>query len=165
MLTHPLDAFDPSSIVDDMERGRITSGMSSNIQQMVNDITVGPTQQFNAAQPTFDDLLARAESAQQLAAAVANLYRLRTTAAANALYALLPKIEYAGVTTKATAPGNVAANFGQRQSYALISANNATAKQKLLAVTPPASSSPGFATLVLQFKQQRTKGSPRWRKR
>jgi hypothetical protein len=156
MLTHPLDAFDPSSIVDDMEK-TITSGMSSNIQQMVNDITVGPTQQFNAAQPTFDDLLARAESAQQLAAAVADLYRLRTTAAANALYALLPKIEYAGVTTKATAPGNVAANFGQRQSYALISANNAAAKQKLLAVTPPASLA-RIHTLVLQFKQQRSKG-------
>jgi hypothetical protein len=156
MLTHPLDAFDPSSIVDDMEK-TITSGMSSNIQQMINDITTGPNQQFTAAQPTYDDLLSNAESAQQLAAAMANLYRLRTTAAATALYALLPKIEYAGVTSKATATGNVAANFGQRQSYALISANNAAAKQKLLAVVAPPSLA-RIHTLVAQYKQQRAQG-------
>jgi hypothetical protein len=155
MLAHPLDAFDPSSMVDDMEK-TITTGMSSNIPQMITDITAGPNQAFGAAQPTYDDLLANAEAAQQLAAAMDNLYRLRDAAAATALYALLPKVEYAGVTSKATVRAS-AATFGQRQSYALVAANNAVAKQKLLVVVTPPSLAK-IHTLIVQFKAQRAQG-------
>ena len=155
MLTHPLDAFDPSSMVDDMET-TITKGMSSDIPKMIDDITNGPNQAFAAAQPTYDDLLANAESAQQLAAAMAKVYRLRTTAAADALYALLPKIDYAGLTSKATTR-SLAGNFGQRKSYAVVTANDAAAKQKLRAVAYPPSLAK-IHTLVAQFKAQRAQG-------
>jgi hypothetical protein len=155
MLTHPLDAFDPSSMVDDMEK-TLTTAMSADIPQMIADITAGPQQAFDSSGPSFDDLQATAESAQQLAAAMANLYRLRNTTSANALYALLPQVSYAGLATKATTR-TVAANFGQRLSYASIAANNTAAKKKLLVVAMPASMAK-IHTLVAQFKTQRAQG-------
>jgi hypothetical protein len=154
MLAHPLDAFDPSSMVDDMET-TLTTAMSTNIPLMISDITAGPNQAFAAAQPTYDDLLANAEAAQQIATAMANLYRLRNTTAAVALDALLPKVEYAGLNSKATT--RTVANFGQRQSYAVLAANNAAAKQKLLVVVTPPSLAK-IHTLVVQFKAQRAVG-------
>src|ERR1019366_2234211 len=125
------------------------------IPLMISDITAGPNQAFAAAQPTYDDLLANAEAAQQIATAMANLYRLRNTTAAVALDALLPKVEYAGLNSKATT--RTVANFGQRQSYAVLAANNAAAKQKLLVVVTPPSLAK-IHTLVVQFKAQRAVG-------
>ena len=155
MLTHPLDAVDPSSMVDDLETS-LKTAMSADIPQMIADITTGPDQAFNAAQPSYDDLQVKAENAAQLAAAMSNLYRLRTTAAAEAVFALLPKVDYAGLTSKATTR-TVAANFGQRLSYAQVSAKNVATKKQLVAVA----ALPSLAkvrTLVTQFKAQRAQG-------
>jgi hypothetical protein len=155
MLTHPLDAVDPSSMVDDLEKS-LTTAMSADIPQMIADITTGPDQAFSAAQPTFDDLQVKAESAVQLAAAMSNLYRLRNAAAADAVFALLPKVDYAGLTSKATTR-TVAADFGQRLSYAQVSANNVATKKKLVAVA----ALPSLAkvhTLLTQYKAQRAQG-------
>jgi hypothetical protein len=155
MLTHPLDAVDPSSMVDDLEKS-LTTAMSADIPQMIADITTGPDQAFSAAQPSFDDLQVKAESATQLAVAMSNLYRLRNTAAADAVFALLPKVDYAGLTSKATTR-TVAANFGQRLSYAQLSANNVATKKKLVAIA----AMPSLAkvhTLLTQYKAQRAQG-------
>src|SRR5665213_2629522 len=102
---------------------------------MIADITAGPDQAFAAAQPAYDDLLANAQSAQTLATAMDNLYQLRSPAAAQALYALLPMPQL-GNNTKATvvASTNVAAKSGPRLSFATISARMATVKQKALVV-------------------------------
>jgi hypothetical protein len=155
MLAHPLDAFDPSSMVDDMEK-TITTAMSSNIPLMIADITTGPDQNCDAAKFVYDDLLLNAEQAQAIATAMDRLYKLRTPGAAEALYALLPKVEYAGVTSKATVRA-ATATFGQRQSYAIVAANSAAAKQKLLVVVTPPSLAK-IHTLIVQFKAQRAQG-------
>jgi len=156
MLTNPLSAFDPSSAVDSVENS-ITANMSGNISKMIDDITTGPNQAFNAAGPTFDDLLSNAENAQTVAAAMDRLYKERTPGAANALYALLPQEEYAGLTTKATANSHLAANFGPRMSSAKVKANLTTARQKILLSVKPLNVAPLHAA-VAQFKAQRAQG-------
>jgi len=155
MLTHPLDAFDPSSMVDDME-STLTTAMSADIPQMIADITTGPQAAFDASAPSFDDLQMTAESAQKLAAAMATLYRDRNTTAASAVYALLPQVSYAGISSRPMSR-TVPANFGQRLSYATLAANNTAAKKKLVAVVMPASMAK-IHTLVAQFKTQRAQG-------
>lgn len=162
MLSHPLSAFDPTSVVDSIEN-TVTADMSANISKMIDDITTGPDQAFAVAQLSYDDLLADAESAQAISAAMAHLYQQRSTAAATALYALLPKVEYAGLDSKATAPGhlatqtNLASRFGQRQSFAMVSARLATAKKSaLLAYKRPDTSQ--LHNAIAQFKAQRATG-------
>ena len=155
MLSHPLEAFDPSSMVDDMESS-LTTAMSADIPQMIADITTGPQAAFDASGPSFDDLQMTAESAQKLAAAMATLYRDRTPAAATAVYSLLPQQSYAGMSTKPMSR-TVAANFGQRLSYASLATNNTAAKKKLLVVTMPASMAK-IHTLLAQYKTQRAQG-------
>jgi hypothetical protein len=155
MLTNPLDAFDPSSMVSDMETS-VGQAMSADIPKMISDITAGPEQAFNAAGPAFDDLQGNAAGAQQLAAAMANLYKARNQAAANALYALLPQVNFTGVTAKATSV-NLAASMGQRLTYATITANNKAARQKLLAV-PAIPSFARINSLMAQLKTQRAQG-------
>jgi hypothetical protein len=162
MLSHPLDAFDPTSVVDSIEN-TVTADMSANVSQMIADITTGPDSAFTAAQPTYDDLLANAESAQAIAAAMARLYQQRSTAAATALYELLPKTEYAALDSKATAPAhlttqtNLATRFGQRLSFATVSARLTTAKKSaLLAYKKPNTSQ--LHSAIAQFKAQRATG-------
>ena len=138
--------------------------MSANVSKMIDDITTGPDQAFAVSQqPSYDDLLADAESAQAISAAMAHLYQQRSTAAATALYALLPKVEYAGPDSKATAPGhlatqtNLASRFGQRLSFATVSARLATAKKSaLLAYKKPDTSQ--LHSAIAQFKAQRATG-------
>lgn len=154
MLANPIDAFDPSSIVDDMEAS-LTTAMSANIPKMVNDITSGPDLAFAAAGPALDDLQVNAESAQRLAAAMTKLYQDRNATAANAVYALLPAVASTSVFSKNS--NRTAADFGQRLSYASFAANNATTKKKLLVVTTPPSLAQ-IHTLVAQFKTQRSQG-------
>lgn len=156
MLTNPLSAFDPSSAVDSMENS-ITASLATNISTMVNDITAGPTQAFNAAGPSFDDLLVNAQKAQAVAAAMNALYTVRSTAAATALYALLPKQEYASQTTKAASSNQMAAGFGQRVSFAKVSANLVASKQKIIVAVRPLNVAP-FHAAVAQFKAQRAQG-------
>jgi hypothetical protein len=162
MLAHPLSAFDPTSVVDSIEN-TVTADMSANVSKMIDDITTGPDQAFAVAQLSYDDLLADAESAQAISAAMAHLYQQRSTAAATALYALLPKVEYAGLDSKATAPGhlatqtNLASRFGQRLSFATVSARLATAKKSaLLAYKKPDTSQ--LHSAIAQFKAQRATG-------
>jgi hypothetical protein len=162
MLSHPLSAFDPTSVVDSIEN-TVTADMTANVSKMIDDITTGPDQAFTAAQPTYDDLLANAESAQAISAAMAHLYQQRSTAAATALYALLPNVEYAGLDSKATAPGhlatqtNLASRFGQRLSFATVSARLVTAKKSaLLAYKKPNTSQ--LHSAIAQFKAQRATG-------
>ena len=156
MLSNPLSAFDPSSAVDSVENS-ITANMSGNISKMIDDITTGPNQSFNSAGPTFDDLLSNAENAQVVAAAMDRLYKERTPGAANALYALLPKEQYANLSTKATVNGQLAAGFGQRFSSAKLKANLAGARQKILVSVRPLNVAPIHAAVV-QFKAQRAQG-------
>jgi hypothetical protein len=156
MLSNPLNAFDPTSAVDAIENA-VTADVSANISQMIADITTGPDQAFNAAQPTYDDLLATAESAQAIATAMANLYRLRSTAAATALYALLPIREFSN-TSKATVVGtSLTAKFGQRLSFAKVSAQLTDSRKTAIA----AFKQPNVAQIhaaVAQFKAQRAQG-------
>jgi hypothetical protein len=162
MLSHPLSAFDPTSVVDSIEN-TVTADMSANVSKMIDDITTGPDQAFTAAQPTYDDLLVNAESAQAISDAMAILYQQRSTAAATFLYSLLPKVEFTGVDSKATAPGhvatqtNLATRFGQRLSFATVSARLATAKKSaLLAYKKPNTSQ--LQSAIAQFKAQRATG-------
>jgi hypothetical protein len=158
LLTDPFKAFDPTSIVTQMENS-VTAALNANTPQMIADITAGPDQAFAAAQPTFDDLLAKAESAQQLATAMANLYRLRSPAAAEALYALLPMQQFANTVNKASSTANIslATKFGQRQPYSVIAARMATAKQKVLLVAKLPSDTK-LRALATQFKAQQAQG-------
>ncbi len=156
MLTNPLSAFDPSNAVDSIENS-ITANMSGNISKMIDDISVGPIQAFNSAGPTFDDLLSNAENGQAVAAAMNRLYTERTSGAANALYALLPKQTYAGLVTKATANNHLAAGFGQRMSFAKLKTNLAASRQKILVSVRPLNVAPIHAA-VAQFKAQRAQG-------
>jgi hypothetical protein len=162
MLSHPLSAFDPTSVVDSIEN-TVTADMSANVSKMIDDITTGPDQAFTAAQPTYDDLLVNAESAQAISDAMAILYQQRSTAAATFLYSLLPKVEFTGVDSKATAPGHVATQtnldtrVGQRLSFATVSARLATAKKSaLLAYKKPNTSQ--LQSAIAQFKAQRATG-------
>ncbi len=156
MLTNPLSAFDPSNAVDSIENS-ITANMSGNISKMIDDISTGPTQAFNAAGPPFDDLLANAENAQAVAVAMDRLYKERTPGAANALYALLPQQQYANLSAKATASGRLAAGFGQRVSFAKVKTNLAASRQKILLSVRPLNVAPIHAA-VAQFKAQRAQG-------
>ncbi|HEX3913341.1 MAG TPA: hypothetical protein VHW71_07535 [Steroidobacteraceae bacterium] len=156
MLANPLSAFDPSSAVDSMDNS-ITASLSTNISTVIDDITTGPNQAFDAAGPSYDDLMVNTQRAQAVAAAMNLLYTNRTTAAATALYALLPKVEYASQITKAPASSQVAAGFGQRMSSAKISANFVAAKKKILVAVRPLNVAPIHAAIA-QFKAQRAQG-------
>jgi hypothetical protein len=64
-----------------------------SVGQVVDAITAGPNQAFQAAQPSYTDLQGRAEYAQRMASAMDVLYRDRTPAALAALNALLPRAD------------------------------------------------------------------------
>lgn len=156
MLSNPLKAFDPSSTVDSIEDS-VKANLSVNIAQMIDDITSGPKQAFNSATPFGDDLFSKAELAQATAAAMDKLYRFRTPAAADALYALLPKQDYAGLTSKATATGTLNGNVAARLSASTIAPKFSSFRQKaLLAVKQPNLDS--IHAAVAQFKAQRAQG-------
>jgi hypothetical protein len=158
LLSDPFKAFDPTSIVTQMENS-VNAALLANTPQMIADITAGPDQAFTAAQPAFDDLLANAQSAQAIAAAMANLYKLRSTSAAEALYALLPMPTYTNTLNKANTNANInlATKFGQRMSYATIGAKFETTKQKALAVAKLPSDAK-LHTLATQLKAQQAQG-------
>jgi hypothetical protein len=129
---------------------------------MIADITTGPNDAFNAAQPTFDDLLAKAQEAQALVAVMTNAHQQRTTAAANALYAALPLRHFEGVDSKGIAGTGMAANnlatkFGQRIPFSAIAAKMSSAQQRAkLAYKAPNTSQLRIA--LAQFKAQRAQG-------
>ncbi|MGH6684841.1 MAG: hypothetical protein ACRECA_13150, partial [Pseudolabrys sp.] len=154
MLSNPLSAFDPSSAVNSVEDS-IKANLSVNISQMIDDITAGPNPAFSAAGPTYDDLLANAESAQASAGAMDRLYRERTQGAANALYALLPKEQIVGLSAKTTS--GLPSAFGQRLSSAKLKTAISASRQKTLASVRPLNIAPLHAALV-QFKAQRAQG-------
>jgi hypothetical protein len=139
MITHPWSAFDPSSVVDATE-ATVTADLSTNMAEMVNDITTDADNSFNAAQPSYDDLLAKAEAAKTLEAIMENAYRLRTPAAANALYAALPKRQFQATDSTGLASASIAGTgmaahdlgtkFGQRVAYTVIAAKMSTAQQR-----------------------------------
>jgi hypothetical protein len=161
MLSHPLSAFDPSSVVDSIE-ATINADLSTNNATMYSDITTAPNAQFAAAQPSYDDLLANAQAAQTLLMAMTDAYQRRTTAAANALYAALPTRHFQGtdakgITGTAFAANNMAAKFGQRVPFAVIAANISTVQQRAkLAYKAPNTSQ--LHAAVAQFKAQRAQG-------
>lgn len=158
LLSDPFKAFDPTSLVTQMENS-VNAALLANTPQMIADIKAGPDQAFNAAKPTYNDLLANAQSAQALATAMANLYKLRSTAAAEALYALLPMPAYANTSNKAnvTASINLATKFGPRLSYEAITAKFALTQQNALAVAKLPSDAK-LRTLATQFKAQQAVG-------
>jgi len=173
LLSNPIAAFDPSSIVDNME-STFMANLTSNVNQIVAAITTGPDKAFTAAQPTYDDLLAKAENAQAIAAAATELYKRRTTAAAEAVNALVPITEYAG-TSNARTPSNIASlsnrasqsnqaslssqapKFGQRQSFAVLSARMLTTRQRALQAFRKPDTTQLHAAIV-KFKAQRAAG-------
>jgi hypothetical protein len=173
LLSDPLKAFDPSSIVDDMEN-TFMANLTSNVNQIIAAITTGPDKAFTAAQPTYDDLLAKAENAQAIAAAATELYKRRDTAAAEALNALVPMTEYAG-NSNARAPSNIvslsnrasqsnqssqsnqAPKYGQRQSFAVLSARMSTTRERALQAFRKPDTTQLHAAIV-KFKAQRAAG-------
>jgi hypothetical protein len=161
LLSHPWDAFDPTSLVTSIEN-QVSADLSGNVAQMIADITTGPNDAFNAAQPTFDDLLAKAQEAQALVAVMTNAHQQRTTAAANALYAALPLRHFEGVDSKGIAGTGMAANnlatkFGQRIPFSAIAAKMSSAQQRAkLAYKAPNTSQLRIA--LAQFKAQRAQG-------
>ena len=156
MLANPLNAFDPTSAVDALEN-TITADMSANISQMIADITTGPDNAFTAAQPNYDDLLAKAESAQAIAAAMDQLYKQRSTAAATALDALLPRPTYVGMNHQASMQTNLASKFGRRQPFATVAAKLTSARKNALLAYKKPNTSPLHAAIA-QFKAQRAEG-------
>ncbi len=163
LLTHPWSAWDPSSIVDSIE-DKIKADLSANMGAMVNDITTDADNDFAAVQPNYDELLATAQAAQALETAMANAYRQRTPAAANALYAALPTRHFAGMDSKSTTGTGIAANnvdmaakFGARVPFSAIAAHYSTAQQRAkLAYKPP--DTYRLHVAITQFKAQRAQG-------
>jgi hypothetical protein len=131
LLENPLKAYDPSARVNSIEDS-IKSHLDVNIQTMIQDITAGPTQQFIAATPAFDDLGGNAAGAKAISTAMERLYKSRTPAAAEALYALLPRQEYAGLTSKAAVTGRLNTSNGQRMSSGAITSRIETFKRHAL---------------------------------
>jgi hypothetical protein len=161
MLTHPWTAVDPSSVVDSIE-ATITADLTTNVNKILGDITNDADNDFNAAQPSYDELLANAEAAQALETAMANAYQQRTPAAADALYAALPKRQFVGMDSKSTAGtalgvNNNAGRFGRRVPYSVIAARMSTAQQhaKLAYKAPNIDQ---IHLLVARFKAQRAQG-------
>jgi hypothetical protein len=161
MLTHPWEAADPTSVVDSIE-ATITADLTANVNKMIGDITTNADTDFNAAQPNYDDLLANAEAAQALETAMANAYQQRTPAAADALYAALPKRQFIGMDSKSTAgtalgANNNATKFGRRVPYSVIAAQMSTVQQhaKLAYKAPNIDQ---IHLLVARFKAQRAQG-------
>jgi hypothetical protein len=161
MLSHPWTAFDPSSVVDSIE-AKIGADLTANINQMIGDITTDADADFNAAQPSYDDLLARAQAAQVLETAMANAYQQRTPAAANALYAALPQRHFQNtdaqnIAGSALAANNNTAKFGQRLPYSVIAARISTAQQRARSSFKKPSVDQ-IHLAVVKFKSERAQG-------
>jgi hypothetical protein len=90
MLANPTDLIDPSSAIE-AAGNSIMASLNVSVGQVVDAITAGPKQAFQAAQPAYSDMQGRAEHAHQIASAMGELYQKRTPAALAALKALLPE--------------------------------------------------------------------------
>jgi hypothetical protein len=156
MLSNPLSIFDPSSAVNDAEN-KILSTVDSNLQAMIDDISAGPTQAFDNSKSIYDDLQGNSELAQEIVAAMDRLYKQRSTAALDALAGLLPKVSYAGLTSK----GSVAVTnnqFVKRMTHEQLTAQFKLNKQKILVAMTPRLQQ--FKTSLAKLKQQRSQGRP-----
>jgi hypothetical protein len=105
MLANPTDLTSPSSAVEAMANS-IMGNLDKSVTQVIDAITDGPNQAFQAAQPSYTDLQGRAWYAHQIASAMDVLYRERSPGALAALNALLPKVAGAaatGASVRATA--------------------------------------------------------------
>jgi hypothetical protein len=90
MLANPTNLIDPSSAIE-AAGNSIMASLNVSVGQVVDAITAGPKQAFQAAQPAYSDIQGRAEHSHQIASAMGELYQKRTPAALAALNALLPK--------------------------------------------------------------------------
>lgn len=89
MLTDPTSIYDPTDMVD-QTADAVLANLDTNLQQMVNTITAGPEAAFGQAQGAHDELLANAQRAEQIAAAMRKAYADRTPASQSVLSQLLP---------------------------------------------------------------------------
>ena len=103
---------------------------------MIDAITAGPQQNFNASMGTYNELLGNAESAQAIVAAMERLYKQRSTAALDSLAGLLPKVDYAGLNNK-VAVSMSANQFGKRMQFSQVAAQFKMSKQKSLVAMAP----------------------------
>ncbi len=156
MLSNPMSIFDPSSAVDDAEN-KILNNLDSNLQAMIDDITAGPQQNFNASMGTYNELLGNAESAQAIVAAMDRLYKQRSTAALDGLAGLLPKVDYAGLNNK-VAVSTSANQFGKRMQLCQVAAQFKLNKQKSLVAMAPKLQA--FKASLAKLKLQRSQGRP-----
>ena len=156
MLTNPMSIFDPSSAVDDAEN-KILNNLDSNLQAMIDAITAGPQQNFDASMGTYNELLGNAESAQAIVAAMDRLYRQRSTAALDGLAGLLPKVDYAGLNNK-VAVSMSANQFGKRMQFSQVAAQFKLNKQKSLVAMAPKLQV--FKASLAKLKLQRSQGRP-----
>jgi hypothetical protein len=156
MLTNPMSIFDPSSAVDDAEN-KILNNLDSNLQAMIDDITAGPQQNFNASMGTYNELLGNAESAQAIVAAMDRLYKQRSTAALDGLAGLLPQVDYAGLNNK-VAVSMSANQFGKRMQFSQVAAQFKLNKQKSLVAMAPKLQA--FKATLAKLKLQRSQGRP-----
>lgn len=91
MLANPTELTAPSSAIE-AAANSIMSNVNVSIGQIVDAITNGPIHAFEATQGSYTDLQYQADHAKAIADAMDHLFRDRTTAAAAALEALLPKV-------------------------------------------------------------------------
>jgi hypothetical protein len=135
MLSDPTSAFDPSSQVQTVEDSVINQ-LSTNVSTMVDDVMNGPKAAFAALAPSFGQLTQNAQNAQAIASAMDRAYKERTPAAVAALHALLPKTNYAGLTTKPTAQASLNLKFANGLSYNDLLGQAAAIKQNATAGIP-----------------------------
>jgi hypothetical protein len=149
MLTNPTDLTSPSSAIEAMANS-IMNNLNVSVGQVIDAITAGPNQAFQAAQPSYTDLQGRAEYAQKIASAMDVLYRDRTPAALAALNALLPKSE-----TPAGASARMTSTVVGHVPFNQVMTNFAASKQKTKAAF--LARFQGFSQRMTQYEAVRVK--------
>ncbi len=129
LLTHPGDLTSPKSAIEAMANS-IMGNLNVSIDQVIDAITSGPNQAFQAAQPSYTKLQSHAERATAIATAMDVLYRDRSQAAANALEKLLPKVAAVATENKYA---TFSSNLARHLAYPAAMAKFATSKQQVKA--------------------------------
>lgn len=129
LLTNPGDLTSPKSAIEAMANS-IMGNLNVSIDQVIDAITSGPNQAFQAAQPAYTQLQLHAERSKAIASAMDVLYRDRSQAAANALEKLLPKVAPAAEENNYA---SISSNLSSHLVYPAAMAKFAAGKQQVKA--------------------------------
>jgi hypothetical protein len=152
LLADPTHIFDPSDVVNQLANS-VLENLDTNIAQLVEGITSGPQQAFDAAQPAYDELLTNAERAKEIAAAMSRAHTERSQASQNALSDLLP---FPAVASSSNARARSLATGG-RPLYAQLMSTAKTRKQQI--AVAPVRDVKAIAPLAAQLKTLRGKAA------